>query len=334
MDSAFVVKRTFVELDTASDVFNEVQTFARPRAESDTCIDYSFTEDMSLGAKKASDDFGNRATTAGSLRTSEASSSRWCDDDASDLEWVEEACESLFASDDEFADIPLAPSASLETAPCQPPGSFEPVPAGQTAMASCPMPVGQMGQFFVMMPMMPQMAPVQPRQLPKEEEGARRTLECTPSDKKPSTKPQSKEVRNSKAKSKKEAGKLTTTVVMRQLPTNISSTQVRRMLDSADFVGLYDFLYLPMDFKTSKNLGYALVNFSSHAHAVAAKETLNLARMGTNEVTVEFSNKHTGLASLLQMYQGSRILQDLDMPDEYKPMLFSNGKVIPFDMGQ
>jgi hypothetical protein len=325
MDSTFVVKRTFVELDTACGDFDELRTFTRPRAESDTCIDYSFTEDLSL-ATKASDDLCNRGTTVGSSRASEASS-RWCDD-GSDLECIEEVHECVFDSDDECGQTTAAATGGI--LPLMPPGSFAPVPTGfeaQMAVAQCPAPMGQMGHFFVMMPMSG-ITPVQ--QALKEDEAGHRASDEASSERQRPAKRESKTSRKARADSA--VGKPTTTLVVRQLPTDISSTELRRMLDSANLKNLYDFLYLPVNFKSSsfKNLGYALVNFSSHAHAVAAKEILNLTRMGTNEVISEFSNKHTGLASLLEMYQSSRILMDPNMPDEHKPLLFSRGEVIPF----
>jgi RNA recognition motif-containing protein len=122
----------------------------------------------------------------------------------------------------------------------------------------------------------------------------------------------------------------TTTLVLRKLPKDLSSIQLRRMLDSADFEGLYDFIYVPMNFKSARNLGYALVNFTNHEHALAAQEHLHGARMGQAALVAELSCKHNGLNSLIEQYQSSHVLTDESLPDEYKPQLLRDGKVIPF----
>lgn len=122
----------------------------------------------------------------------------------------------------------------------------------------------------------------------------------------------------------------TTTLVLRKLPRNLSSAQLRRMLDSADFEALYDFTYVPRDFKAARNLGYALVNFTEPAHALAAQKHFHGARLGSGVLVAELSHKHRGLRSLIEKYQISHVMTDPTLPDEHKPQLLRDGKVIPF----
>jgi RNA recognition motif-containing protein len=122
----------------------------------------------------------------------------------------------------------------------------------------------------------------------------------------------------------------TTTLVLRKLPKDLSSVQLRRMLDSADFEALYDFIYVPMNFKSERNLGYALVNFTEHEHALAAQECFHGARIGGGALVAELSCKHSGLSSLIEQYQSSHVLTDKTLPEEHKPQLLRDGKMIPF----
>merc|ERR1711904_185985 len=61
-----------------------------------------------------------------------------------------------------------------------------------------------------------------------------------------------------------------TTIMLRNLPNDYTRDMLLELLDLEGFIGGYDFLYLPMDFKKQSNLGYAFVNLLTHEDALDA----------------------------------------------------------------
>jgi len=96
------------------------------------------------------------------------------------------------------------------------------------------------------------------------------------------------------------------------------------MLDKAGLKGLYDFVYLPMDFKKGKVFGHLIVNFVSNESAEQAN--FHFAGAGA---TIEWSEQHQGLDALIQRYRNSPIMHPT-MPEASKPLIFSEGFVVPF----
>merc|ERR1712187_513583 len=54
-----------------------------------------------------------------------------------------------------------------------------------------------------------------------------------------------------------------TTVMMRNIPNNMTRGMLVDLLNTQGFVDTYDFVYLPVDFKSSHGLGYSFINFVS-----------------------------------------------------------------------
>lgn len=124
-----------------------------------------------------------------------------------------------------------------------------------------------------------------------------------------------------------------TTVMLRNLPNNYSRTMILELIDGEGFAGQYDFLYLPMDFQSKACLGYAFVNLTSHCVANLFRERFRGFRQwripSRKDCGVSWSNPHQGLQANIERYRNSPVMH-FTVPDEYRPVVFSNGVRIPF----
>jgi len=119
-----------------------------------------------------------------------------------------------------------------------------------------------------------------------------------------------------------------TTVMIRNLPNNYSRNMVCAMMDKEGFSGKYDFLYLPIDFRSKASLGYAFVNLISAREARQfwkafdgyTKWVLPSAKV----CSVSWSGPHQGQEAHVQRYRNSPIMHS-SVPDECKPVIFEAG---------
>merc|ERR1711959_13665 len=124
-----------------------------------------------------------------------------------------------------------------------------------------------------------------------------------------------------------------TTVMLRNIPNGYSSDMLKEMLDTAGFLGEYDFLYLPMDFQTGVNIGYAFVNSVEHEAAIRLMEHFDgfddWAVQSGKKCEISWSHPQQGLVEHVERYRNSPVMH-ISMPAEYKPRLFQDGMEIPF----
>merc|ERR1712187_34817 len=72
-----------------------------------------------------------------------------------------------------------------------------------------------------------------------------------------------------------------TTVMLRNLPERFTRNMLTNILDSEGFANFYDFLYMPMNFRTKASFGYAFVNVVTPDQAVRLCQQLqNFDRWG------------------------------------------------------
>eukprot|EP00913_Durusdinium_trenchii_P031207 g29221.t1 len=136
-----------------------------------------------------------------------------------------------------------------------------------------------------------------------------------------------------------------TTIMLRNLPQGFTQQSMLDLLDGEGFHAKYDFVYLPMDFRNGVNLGYAFVNTLTHEDWVRppSPEQVNhrsgapLAPLGYERWTeecdkvceVSWAHPHQGLAEHVERYRNSPVMHP-STPEEYKPMIFSDGQRVQF----
>ena len=121
-----------------------------------------------------------------------------------------------------------------------------------------------------------------------------------------------------------------TTVMLRNIPNKYTQTSLLEAIDSRGFRGLYNFFYLPVDFKNGCNMGYAFINFVNHDAAdmfMNAFKGYQLPAKSTKVCDVCWARVQ-GFKANIEHYRNSPVN---DLPDpEYRPLMFQNGVEVAF----
>jgi hypothetical protein len=120
-----------------------------------------------------------------------------------------------------------------------------------------------------------------------------------------------------------------TTVMLRNIPNNYNRDSFVELLDSQGFSGLYDFIYVPLDFKSRVAIGYAFLNFTSHVAALRAFDVFHgfsTWRGKSRKVCeVTWSETHQGLEANIEVVQSSK-MNRRRVPEVCKPFIIKNGQ--------
>jgi len=124
-----------------------------------------------------------------------------------------------------------------------------------------------------------------------------------------------------------------TTVFVCNIPCFYSRARILSLLDAKGFRGLYDFVYLPVDFRTNNALGYAFVNMVEHSHAQRAWDALDGFSAWVppcrKRCRVRWSEPLQGFHEHVERYRNSPVMHS-SVPDSHKPAVFSGGARAPF----
>jgi hypothetical protein len=123
-----------------------------------------------------------------------------------------------------------------------------------------------------------------------------------------------------------------TTLMLRNIPNNYDPDRMQALLDSEGFAGLYDFVYLPRDFKSRAALGYGFVNFSTPAHALRAYQVFDEFRnwkCNSNKACAVQWSRTQGFDANVEAVRSSPALRK-NIAANFKPVLLKNGVPIKF----
>lgn len=124
-----------------------------------------------------------------------------------------------------------------------------------------------------------------------------------------------------------------TTLMLRNLPNDYDRSMLLSLFDKEGFKGQYDFVYLPLDFASAANLGYAFINMVSHQDAERFRVYFTgfvcWAMPSRKVAEVTWSNPHQGLGVHVARYRNSTVMHQ-SVHDKFKPAIFANGVRVPF----
>jgi hypothetical protein len=131
-----------------------------------------------------------------------------------------------------------------------------------------------------------------------------------------------------------ELSSMQTTVMVRNIPTRTSVKVLLELLEKTLdglLEELVDFVYLPIDFKTNKNLGYCFINFTSPELATACISELDSKKYvfcdtSEKQLQISYSNRQ-GYFRNLEVFAQTKMLDT--WPSHFRPLSKVNGTLVP-----
>lgn len=120
------------------------------------------------------------------------------------------------------------------------------------------------------------------------------------------------------------------TLMLRNIPVTYDRDQLLQDLDSRGFRPSMDFFYLPIDFQTGNNVGYAFVNLNNETEVERFRKTyhgIQLSADRSNKICAVCDAQKQGLHQNVEHYRNSPVM---GMEEKYHPMIFQNGIQQPF----
>lgn len=122
-----------------------------------------------------------------------------------------------------------------------------------------------------------------------------------------------------------------TTIMFRNIPNRFSPEGLREVIRDKGFATSMDFFYMPMDFQNQCNLGYAFINFVNVDELDRFTQEFHgqkLPLYKSHKVCEVCPARVQGLKANVDHFRKSAARGSI--PDEYKPVCFRNGEMVPF----
>lgn len=122
--------------------------------------------------------------------------------------------------------------------------------------------------------------------------------------------------------------------MVRNIPTRFTSLSLMEILNQNGFGKSFDYFYLPMDFKTQKNCGYAFINFVTNDHCrhfFKKFQGLQLKASTSHKFLDIVVSKRQGFRENICVFQSSDLLSSSNHLDHFKPMVMINDDLVALD---
>jgi len=120
-----------------------------------------------------------------------------------------------------------------------------------------------------------------------------------------------------------------TTLLLSNLPHELTQLDLLSVMDRLGFSGFYDFVFLPTDLDTGRHQGPAIVNLTRHSYASTLATHMHEFcdwGVGDNSLrcSVKWSLPKQGLIEHVEAYRNDPAMHE-SLPDAFRPMIFVNG---------
>mmetsp|Transcript_80843 Transcript_80843/g.228839 ORF Transcript_80843/g.228839 Transcript_80843/m.228839 type:complete len:401 (+) Transcript_80843:125-1327(+) len=127
-----------------------------------------------------------------------------------------------------------------------------------------------------------------------------------------------------------------TALVLDNVPRDLTQAELLAVMDNAGFSGFYDFVFLPAIFRTGRNQGQAIINFTRHCYGLDfAARAHGFSGWGCGDdgrpCEAKWSLPLQGLVELVENYRNHPAMHE-SVPEGFRPMLFSEGWQVPFPL--
>jgi len=124
-----------------------------------------------------------------------------------------------------------------------------------------------------------------------------------------------------------------TTVMVKNLPNAMTRDTFMELVNRLGFSGMYDFLYLPIDFECSANLGYAFINLTTPSVAVKFWKVFDGFSKwdgpSRKVCKIVWNEALQGVHEHVERFRNSPLMHP-DVPDICRPLLLKNGARVAF----